>query len=107
MVKPLYPLSDISPEKRKKQKEAEKAKQEARKAYIVSLCKNPFYACMFFMIVGLLLDIVPILALTDVKIGKQDAKNVHSSRITLNQFYFQILKEITLKKWIYSQKLLT
>lgn len=59
MVKPLYPLSDISPEKRKKQKEAEKAKQEARKAYIVSLCKNP-YIISFVAIILVLIVVVSI-----------------------------------------------
>lgn len=45
MVKPLYPLSDIRPEQRKRMRDAEKAKEQkakAKRAYIISLCKNPY-----------------------------------------------------------------
>ena len=38
MVKPLYPLSDISPDKRKKLKDAKLAKEKARKEFFFVSC---------------------------------------------------------------------
>ncbi len=55
MVKPLYPLSDISPDKRKKLKDAEKA----RKAYIIQLCKNP-YLISIVVIIFILITVIII-----------------------------------------------
>ena len=54
MVKPLYPLSDISPDKRKKMKDAEKA----RKEYILQLCKNPYLISVVVVVLVLVVVIV-------------------------------------------------
>ncbi len=54
MVKPLYPLSDISPDKRKKIKDAQKAK----KAYIISLCKNPYLISIALVIIIFVIVII-------------------------------------------------
>ena len=48
MVKPLYPLSDISPDKRKRMKDAEKA----RKEYILSRWKKSLYNFSGFSLFG-------------------------------------------------------
>lgn len=53
MVKPLYPLSDISPEKRKRLKDAEKAKAKAKKEYILQLCKNPYLISVILIVIVL------------------------------------------------------
>ena len=50
MVKPLYPLSDISPDKKKKLKEAKLAKEKARKEFILSLVKNPYLVSVILVI---------------------------------------------------------
>ena len=54
MVKPLYPLSDISPDQRKRMKDAEKA----RKEYILSLCKNPYLISVVSVILVLIIVVV-------------------------------------------------
>jgi hypothetical protein len=54
MVKPLYPLSDISPDQRKRMKDAEKA----RKEYILSLCKNPYIISVVSIVLVLVIVII-------------------------------------------------
>ncbi len=54
MVKPLYPLSDISPDKRKRMKDAEKA----RKEYIIQLCKNPYLISVVSVVIVLVVVII-------------------------------------------------
>ena len=54
MVKPLYPLSDISPDQRKRMKDAEKA----RKEYILSLCKNPYIISVVSIVLVLIIVVV-------------------------------------------------
>lgn len=54
MVKPLYPLSDISPDKRKKLKDAEKA----RKEYILQLLKNPYLISVVCVILVLVIVVI-------------------------------------------------
>ena len=54
MVKPLYPLSDISPDQRKRMKDAEKA----RKEYILSLCKNPYLISVVSVVLVLIIVVV-------------------------------------------------
>ncbi len=55
MVKPLYPLSDITPDRRKKLKDAEKAKKQAKKEYVLQLVKNPYLISVVVIIVVLIL----------------------------------------------------
>ena len=50
MVKPLYPLSDISPDKKKRLKEAKLAKEKARKEFILSLVKNPYLVSVILVV---------------------------------------------------------
>lgn len=54
MVKPLYPLSDIRPEERKKKQDEAKA----RKAYIIQLCKNPYILSVAAIILVLIVVVV-------------------------------------------------
>ena len=53
MVKPLYQFGDISPDKKKRLKDAEIAKKKAKKEYILSLCKNPYLVSIVLIAVVL------------------------------------------------------
>ena len=54
MVKPLYPLSDISPDKRKRLKDAKLAKEKARKEFILQIVKNPYLVSAALVIIILI-----------------------------------------------------
>ena len=54
MVKPLYPLSDISPDKRKRLKDAKKAKKKA----ILEIVKNPYLVSVVLVLIVLVFVVI-------------------------------------------------